>query len=194
LLFNFSFILLVLYFTLPAMAGWVVRDWMPAILKEKFNIGQGLAGVSATLYWQVAAIFGALLGGYLADRWVQSNSRGRIYVSAIGMSLIVPAIFGVGNAGTLSIAIAFLILFGLGWGFFDCNNMPILCQIARPELRATGYGIMNLVSISCGGIADWGFGKLRDDGVPLNIIFSLFAGAAIVSIGLVWMIRPKREN
>jgi hypothetical protein len=53
---------------------------------------------------------------------------------------------------------------------------------------------MNLVSISCGGIADWGFGKLRDDGVPLNIIFSLFAGAAIVSIGLVWMIRPKREN
>jgi hypothetical protein len=49
-------------------------------------------------------------------------------------------------------------LFGLGWGFFDCNNMPILCQVARPELRATGYGIMNFVSISAGGIADWGFG------------------------------------
>ncbi len=31
------FILLVLYFTLPAIAGWVVKDWMPDILKEKFN-------------------------------------------------------------------------------------------------------------------------------------------------------------
>ena len=52
---------------------------------------------------------------------------------------------------------------GLGWGFFDCNNMPILSQIVRPELRATGYGVMNLVSISCGGFADWGFGLFRSD-------------------------------
>ena len=38
-----------------------------------------------------------------------------------------------GKAGTLAVAVAFLILFGLGWGFFDCNNMPILCQIVRPD-------------------------------------------------------------
>src|SRR5205085_544103 len=69
LLGNGSFILLVLYFTLPALAGWVVRDWMPAILKAEFGIGQGLAGVSATLYWQSAAIIGAVAGGWLADRW-----------------------------------------------------------------------------------------------------------------------------
>ncbi|HVL15104.1 MAG TPA: MFS transporter, partial [Gemmata sp.] len=36
LLTNLSFILLVLYFTLPALAGWVVRDWMPAILRDRF--------------------------------------------------------------------------------------------------------------------------------------------------------------
>lgn len=191
LLTNRSFILLVLYFTLPALAGWVVRDWMPAILKQQFNIGQGQAGVAATLYWQLAAIGGAFLGGLLADRWMNTNIRGRIYVSAIGMSLIVPAIFGVGNANSLAMAIAFLILFGLGWGFFDCNNMPILCQIARPELRATGYGIMNLVSISCGGLADWGFGILRDRQVPLNVIFSLFASAATVAVVLVLLIRPQ---
>jgi MFS transporter, Spinster family, sphingosine-1-phosphate transporter len=193
LLANASFLLLVLYFTLPALAGWVVRDWMPAILKERFHIGQGRAGVAATVYWQVAAIFGSLLGGWLADRWMERNQRGRIYVSAIGMSLIVPAIFGVGNAGTLAFASAFLILFGVGWGFFDGNNMPILAQIVRPELRATGYGIMNLVSISCGGLADWGFGLLRDRDVPLNLIFSLFATAAIVSIALVLLIQPRPE-
>jgi MFS family permease len=193
LLTNVSFVLIVLYFTLPAPAGWVVRDWMPAILKQQFNLGQGVAGVSATLYLQLAAIAGAAFGGRLADGWQRLNPRGRVYVSAIGMSLIVPAIFGVGNAVSLGMAVGFLILFGVGWGFFDTNNMPILRQIVRPEFSATGYGVMNLVSISCGGLADWGFGALRDRAVPLNLIFSLFAGAAILSVLLVLLIRPKPE-
>jgi len=193
LLTNVSFILLVLYFTLPALAGWVVRDWMPAILKQKFEIGQGHAGVAATIYWQSAAIVGAIVGGVLADRWVERNNRGRIFVSALGMGMIVPAIFGLGNAPTLYAAVSFLILFGLGWGFFDGNNMPILSQIVRPHLRATGYGIMNFVSISCGGLADWGFGVLRDRQVPLSLIFGIFSGAALVSIVLVLLIRPNNQ-
>ena len=151
------------------------------------------AGAWGTALAQAAAIAGALLGGWLADRWMRRHDRGRIFVSAIGMGLIVPAIFGVGNAGTLAVAIAFLVLFGLGWGFFDCNNMPILCQIVRPELRATGYGLMNLVSISCGGLADWGFGHLRDRNVPLNVIFGVFATTAVVSVVLVLLIRPRPE-
>ncbi len=190
LLSNRNFLLLVLYFTLPAIAGWVVRDWMPEILREKFNLGQGKAGVSAILFVQVASIVGVIVGGTLADRWMKKTNRGRIFTSAIGMVLFLPALFSVGNASTLSIAIVGLIIFGLGWGFFDCNNMPILCQIARPEWRATGYGIMNLVSISCGGFGDWAFGALRDQHVPLNLIFGAFAGVALLSVFLVLMIKP----
>jgi MFS family permease len=189
---NPSFLLLVLYFTLPAIAAWVVRDWGPTIIKRRFEVGEGEAGVAATLYWQVAAIVGAVTGGWLADRWMQSSDRGRIHVSALGMLMLVPAIYGFGIAGALPNAIAFLILFGVGWGFFDCNNMPILAQIVRPRLRATGYGIMNLVSTSCGGLADWGFGVLRDRHVPDDVIFGVFASAAVVSIGLVLAIRPRR--
>ena len=194
LLSNGSFILLVLYFTLPALAGWVVKDWMPAILQGKFNITQGKAGVSATLFVNLASIAGAVLGGWAADRWMFRNQRGRIFVSAIGTSLFIPALFGVGNADFLAIAVSFLVLFGLGWGFFDGNNMPILAQIVRPELRATGYGIMNLVSISCGGLADWGFGVLRDLHVPLPAIFGVFASIALLSVVLVLLIRPRKDD
>lgn len=193
LLTNMSFVLLVLYFTLPALAGWVVKDWMPAILKEKFAIGQGMAGVSATLYVNIASIMGAVLGGWAADRWMKRTNRGRIYASALGMTLFIPSLFGVGNSGTLLTAIFFLMLFGLGWGFFDCNNMPILSQIVRPHQRATGYGIMNLVSISCGGFADWGFGVLRDRNVSLQVIFGVFASVALLSVVLVLLIRPRTE-
>ncbi len=194
LLGNFSFILLVLYFTLPALAGWIVRDWMPAILRAEFGIGQGKAGVSATLYWVAASVVGALLGGWLADRWTGRTPRGRIYTSAIGTGCIVVAMFGVGyspQTGLLGFAIAFLIVFGLGWGMFDCNNMPILCQLVRPHLRATGYGLMNLVSISCGGLADWGFGSLRDQQVPLFAIFGVFASVGVLSIVLVLLTKPR---
>lgn len=190
LLMNWNFILLVLYFTLPALAGWVVKDWMPDILREQFGLGQGKAGVSAVLYVQLASLIGVGIGGWLADRWMRHTPRGRIFVSALGMSFFLPSLFGVGNAGSLSVAVGFLILFGLGWGFFDCNNMPILCQIVRPQYRATGYGIMNFVSIGCGGFADWGFGLLRDRHVPLNVIFGVFAGTALLSIVLVLLIRP----
>ena len=88
-------------------------------------------------------------------------------------------------------AILALILFGIGWGFFDCNNMPILCQIVSPRYRATGYGIMNMVSISCGGLADWGFGWMRDRHVPISVIFGVFAGVCAISVILVLFIRPR---
>ena len=194
LLGNRRFLLLVVYFTLPAMAAWVVRDWMPDILSERFKLGQGKAGVSAVLYWQLAAIVGAVLGGWLADRWMRTNIRGRIFVSAIGTFLLLPALFGVGNAPTLLVAVLFLIVFGLGWGFFDCNSMPILCQLVGPEYRATGYGLMNFVSISCGGFADWIFGALRDRQMPLNAIFGVFAGIALLSIFVALCIKPREDT
>lgn len=191
---NFSFWLLVLYFTLPAMAGWVMKDWMPALLKEWFTLGQGIAGVSAALYINVASLVGVYLGGWLADRWMQWTDRGRIYASAVGMVLMIPALLGIGYSPTLLVAIGFLALFGLGWGFFDCNNMPILAQIVPARLRATGYGFMNLVSISCGGLVDWQFGYLRDQKVASHLIFSGFAGLALISVVIVLLIRPRREG
>jgi len=197
LLGNRDFRLLLLYFTLPALAGWVVRDWMPSVLQKDLGLTQGMAGVSAVVWWQGAAIISALGGGWLADRWMRRSPRGRQQVSALGMSLIVPALLGVGiviGQGSLPLAIAFLVLFGLGWGLFDSNNMPILAQIARPDQRATGYGLMNLASISCGGLADVGFGWLRDHQVPLNLIFGGFAAVACLSAWLVLRIRATDDD
>ena len=176
------------------MAGWVVRDWMPSILRHELGLTQGLAGVSAAIWWQGAAILSAVGGGWLADRWMRRSPRGRQQVSALGMGLIFPSMLGVGvvvGLKSLPLAVLFLIVFGLGWGLFDGNNMPILSQIARPDQRATGYGLMNFASISCGGMADVAFGWLRDRQVPLNLIFAAFAAVACVSAWLVLKIRTE---
>lgn len=193
LLGNPSFRLLLGYFTLPAIAGWVIRDWMPSVLQNDLGLGQGIAGLNAVIWWQAAAIASAAGGGWLADRWMRATNRGRIYVSALGMAVIVPALLGVGiviATKSLPLAIFFLVLFGLGWGMFDTNNMPILSQIVPPNQRAAGYGLMNLASISCGGLADVGFGWLRDHEVPMWLIFGAFAAIAGLSAWLVLCIRP----
>ena len=82
LLGNRNFLLLVLYFTLPAIAGWVVRDWMPDILKEKFHLGQGKAGVSAILFVQIASLVGALIGGADPGHLEQLT----VYGAALGLA------------------------------------------------------------------------------------------------------------
>ena len=186
-----AFLLLVLYFTLPGMPGWVVKSWMPSLLAETFKLGAGQAGLSATVWVTLASLGGVLLGGVLADRWMRRTPRGRIYLSAVGMTLCIPALFGIGYAPSLGVAVAFLILFGLGWGFFDSNNMPILCQLVPARLRATGYGLMNMVSITIGGLAVKQVGVMRDAGAAPAVIFSICAGAAAIAVVLVLLIKPR---
>ncbi len=187
------FLLLVVYFTLPALPGWMIKNWLPAMLADAFHLSPGRAGISATLWVTLASFAGALLGGAVADRWMRRTPRGRIYTSALGMTLVIPALFGAGYAPSLTAAVGFLVLFGLGYGFFDANNMPILCQIVPPQLRATGYGLMNFVSITAGGWFTQKIGALRDAGVPHSFIFSGCALAAAVAIVIVLLIRPRPE-
>jgi MFS transporter, Spinster family, sphingosine-1-phosphate transporter len=189
-----AFWILVIYFTLPAIAGWVTKNWLPTYLADTFNLKEGPAGLSATGYIQIASFIGVLLGGVVADWWMRRTNRGRIYTSALGVLLLVPALLLLGYAGSLPVAIAAMILFGLGWGFFDCNNMPILCQIARPEQRATGYGFMNFVSISVGAGATVALGWMRDHHVKFSIAFAVSAAVALLSAALILFLKPKPDN
>ena len=188
-----AFWILVIYFTLPAIAGWVTKNWLPTYLADTFQLKEGPAGLSATGYIQLASFAGVLLGGVVADWWMRATLRGRIYTSAVGVLLMVPALLGMGWAWSLGAAILFMILFGIGWGFFDCNNMPILCQIARPEHRATGYGFMNFVSISIGAGATVVLGWMRDQGIKFSVAFAASAAVALLSAGLILLVRPRHE-
>jgi MFS family permease len=188
-----AFWILVVYFTLPSIAGWLTKNWLPTFLADTFNLKQGPAGLSATCYIQFASLGGVFLGGVIADWWMRKTNRGRIFTSSLGVLLLVPALLGLGYAPSLGLAIAAMIVFGLGWGFFDCNNMPILCQIARPEHRATGYGFMNLGAVSLGGGATVALGWMRDHGVKFSVAFAASAAVALVSAGLILLVKPRAD-
>jgi sugar phosphate permease len=180
---------MVVYFTLPALGGWAIKNWLPTFLGHEFNLKQGPAGLSATGYVTLASFAGALLGGALADRAMRSSARGRIYVSALGVGLCVPALFRLGHLSSMAMAIGCMILFGVGFGFFDANNMPILCQLVPPEFRATGYGVMNMASIAAGAGATVLMGMMRDRGVSLGVAFAALAIVAAVGGALILLVR-----
>jgi MFS family permease len=186
-----SFWILVIYFTLPAIAGWVTKNWLPTFLADTFHLQEGPAGLSATGYIQIASFGGVLLAGAVADRWMRVTPRGRVFTSALGTLFLVPALLGLAFSDSLGVVIAYMILFGIGWSFFDCNNMPILCQVVRPEYRATGYGVMNMVSISVGALATVLLGAMRDHGISLASAFAGSAVLALLAAAIVLRIRPQ---
>ena len=77
---------------------------------------------------------------------------------------------------------------------FDANSMPILCQIAPPRFRATGYGLLNFLGISSGALITPLLGYLKDHGVPLAVSFPYFAMPALLAAVLMFLLRPKERD
>jgi MFS transporter, ACS family, D-galactonate transporter len=189
-----GYAILLLCFTLPSLPGWAVKNWLPTLIQDRFSLAQAPSGLWATITNAGAAFCGVLIGGRLADLWTLRSVRGRTYVSGLGLLLTVPALAGMGLAPSFPLAILSTVLYGLGFGMFDANNMPILCQIAPPRFRATGYGLMNFVGISCGAYLTPVLGRLKDRGVPLAVGFACCAMPALVAAALMFLLRPKTRD
>jgi len=189
-----GFVTLLICFGLPSLSGWAMKNWLPTLLQDRFLLDQTASGLCATITNAGAAFFGVLLGGKLSDLWTQRAVRGRTYISALGVLLTVPALVGIGLAPRFGLAIACIALYGLGFGMFDANNMPILCQVAPPRFRATGYGLMNFVGISSGAYLTPLLGKLKDYGVPLAQGFALCAVPTLLAAVLIFLLRPASRD
>jgi MFS family permease len=183
---------LALVFGSYSVANWAIYTWLPIYLYERFNMKLAAAGFSATFYVQAASFAGILLGGWLADRWSQFSSRGRVMTQCLGLALAAPCLFLVGLTASTTWLIAGLVLFGLGRGFFDCNTMPVLSQIARPELRSTGYGVFNLMGTLTGGVISAAAGALKSV-IGLGGVFQIAALLLLLSALMVSRVRVVPE-
>ncbi len=188
LLSSRSFLLLLAFWGLLGLSGWVINHWMPTYLSEHFHLSQSAAGFMATGYTQAAALIGVLVGGALADRWSRGNWRGRILVCLVGLCAAAPGVFLVATSNALYVVLAGLILFGLGRAFTDSNMMPILCQVSDARFRATGYGILNLCACAVGGLATYAAGELRDAEINLSVAFMAAAVSLLICSSLLLLV------
>ena len=159
-----SFWVILFYFTTPSFPGWGIKNWLPTLFSESLQINMSFAGPLSTITIAVSSFVGVLAGGILADHWIGQNIRGRIYTGAIGLSLTIPALLLLGFGNGLLGILGGGVLFGIGFGMFDANNMPILCQFVSPGHRAAGYGLMNMTGVFAGALVTSWLGRSTDAG------------------------------
>lgn len=189
-----AFWIILFYFAAPSLPGWAIKNWLPTLFSENLNLPMAEAGPMSTITIALSSFCGVVAGGILSDRWVQRNIRGRIYISAIGLGLTIPALFLLGFGHNTIGVISAGMLFGIGFGIFDANNMPILCQFVSPKYRATAYGIMNMAGVFAGAMVTNVLGKWSDDG-NLGLGFALLSVVVAVAIALqLLFLKPKQES
>ena len=191
---NMSFWIILFYFAIPSLPGWATKNWLPTLFSQNLNIPMEQAGPLATITISVSAFIGVIFGGILSDRWVQKNIKGRVYTSAIGLGLTIPALLLLGFGHSLFNVVGAALCFGIGYGMFDANNMPILCQFVSSKYRATAYGILNMVGVGCGALATSLLGKYSDSGT-LGSGFALMAGIVLVALIVqISFLRPTAND
>ena len=191
---NIAFWIILLYFAVPSVPGWGIKNWLPTLFAENLGINMSEAGPLSTITIAASSFLGVIFGGSLSDRWVQKSLKGRIYTSAIGLSLTIPALLLIGYGHTLFNVIAAAFLFGFGFGMFDANNMPILCQFVSSKYRATAYGLMNMTGVLAGALITDFLGKSMDAG-NLGKSFAMLSVIVLVALGIqLLFLRPKTND
>ncbi len=192
---NIAFWVILFYFAAPSLPGWATKNWLPTLFADSLKIPMSEAGPLSTITIAASSFIGAVfIGGPLSDRWVQKNIRGRVFTGAIGLTLTIPSLILLGYGNSFVTVVGSAILFGIGFGMFDANNMPILCQFVSPKLRATAYGFMNMVGVFSGAAVTQLLGRFKDEG---NFGFGFAALAAAVALALVLqltLLKPKVQN
>lgn len=191
---TWAFWVILIYFAVPSLPGWATKNWLPTLFADNLGLEMAQAGPMSTITIAASSFVGVLLGGVLSDKWVLRNIRGRIYTSAIGLGMTIPALVLLGFGHSVVAVVGAGMLFGIGFGMFDANNMPILCQIISAKYRATAYGIMNMVGVFAGAAVTHLLGKWTDGG-NLGMGFAVLGGIVIVALVLqLACLRPTSDN
>jgi len=194
LLTNISFWILLFYFAIPSLPGWGIKNWLPTLFSESLQIDMSAAGPLSTITIAASSFLGVIAGGLLSDKWAQKNIRGRIYTSAIGLSLTIPALLLLGMGHSLLYVMSAAVLFGVGFGMFDANNMPILCQFVPVRYRATAYGLLNMSGVFAGAFITDLLGKSTDAG-NLGKSFAMLAGVVLIALIIqLSFLRPATDE
>lgn len=191
---NISFWIILFYFAVPSLPGWGVKNWLPTLFSENLHLDMSKAGPLSTITIAASSFLGVVFGGILSDKWVQKSLRGRIYTSAIGLGLTIPALVLVGFGTSIFAIVGAAFCFGFGYGMFDANNMPILCQFVSVKYRATAYGFMNMMGVIAGAeITRW-LGKSTDAG-SLGKDFAMLGGIVLLALIIqLSFLRPKAND
>src|SRR5436190_1274913 len=189
-----TLVILLAAFLCANFVAVVVLTWMPKFLYDKFHLSLAAAGLTATVFIQLASMVGSPAGGWLADRLRARRPGGRMMVQAAGLLCGAPFVVLCG----LTQSIAWLLVALTAWGFFkglyDANIFAAMFDVVPPESRGAATGLMNMVGwLGGGGAAPVMIGYIAERhglGFAIALASAVYvAGAAVLIAGILLFIR-----
>jgi len=172
----------------------VLLSWMPKFLYDKFHMGLAMAGLTATIFVQLASMAGAPVGGWLADMWRKRTPRGRLLVQMIGVLGGAPFVALCGLTPSVGMLILALTVWGFFKGLYDANIFASVFDVVRPEARGTAAGFMNAVGwLAGGGSAPLVIGIIAQReslGLAIALASTVYVAAGLLLlIGIVFFVK-----
>lgn len=174
-------VLLLAGFCCANFVAMVLLSWMPKFLYDRFRLSVALAGLSATVFVQLASMCGSPLGGWLADYMQAKRSGGRIAVQGVALFCGAPFVLLCSRADSVILIAVALTIWGLFKGIYDANIFASLYDVIPPDFRGVGAGFMNMVGwLGGGGLAPIAIGFLAQH---IGLAKSLGLTAAVYFAG-----------
>ena len=172
----------------------VLLSWMPAFLYSKFHLSLAAAGLTATIFVQLASMAGSPLGGWLADILRRRTPGGRMMVQAVGVLGGAPFVVLCGLTTSVTWLVVALIAWGLFKGLYDANIFASVFDVIRPEARGTAAGFMNMVGwLGGGGTAPIVIGYIAQRaslGLAIAMAAAVYVAAgALLIVGIARFVR-----
>ncbi len=163
----------------------VLLSWMPKYLYDQFHMSLAAAGLTATIFVQLASMAGSPVGGWLADRLRARSRGGRVAVQAIGVFGGAPLVVLCGVTRSAIVLVAALTFWGFFKGLYDANIFASLFDVISPETRGAAAGFMNMAGWLGGGVAPLAVGFVAGStglgaAIAMTAAMYVVAGALLV--------------
>jgi MFS family permease len=169
-----------------SMAGWVLMSWLPLHLYEKFHLTMAQAAFNGTFYFLGSTAAASIAGSIVSDRWTRRRRDARLRLQTIGLAIFGLALLAASASASKAALLSWLCVAGMGRGLWDCNNMPVFCDVLAPAQWATAYGFFNMANVFGGGLAVFVAG-IFGASTRLGELLAIFAAFLTAAAALSWL-------
>jgi predicted MFS family arabinose efflux permease len=135
-----------------SIAVYLLVTWLPLFLFDHFAIRLASSALLAGAAIYGPMIPGALLGGYLSDRFGAKSPRRRLaqMIMFLALALPWPLLFWWASGWrVVLIATSLLLIFRTA---AETNWFPLMYEVVTPAMRATATGVSNCSNCIFGGL------------------------------------------
>lgn len=139
---------------LTSFVGYGVVTWVPTFLIRSYGMGTGEIGTWFGLILGIPGGIGIALGGYLADKLGERNTRWYLWTTAVALLIATPFSIAIYLSTTASFALMAMIIPILLGNFYQATTFSQTQGLVELRMRAVAAGILlfiiNIIGLGLG--------------------------------------------